>query len=96
MTTATAATALRSRYGWTEYDRYIGTCRSCKTTFAVRVANGLFATERRICPECGDWTTVTQVIGNVSTVKDCDARCLNAKRSSCECSCGGANHGGGY
>lgn len=23
----------------------------------------------------------------------CDARCLNAKGRSCECSCGGANHG---
>lgn len=25
----------------------------------------------------------------------CDARCLNAKGHSCECSCGGANHGKG-
>lgn len=26
----------------------------------------------------------------------CDARCMNARRSSCECSCGGANHGGAH
>lgn len=25
----------------------------------------------------------------------CDARCLNAKRGDCECSCGGKNHGAG-
>jgi len=25
----------------------------------------------------------------------CDARCMNAKGTSCECSCGGANHGAG-
>lgn len=25
----------------------------------------------------------------------CDARCLNAKGNSCECSCGGKNHGAG-
>lgn len=25
----------------------------------------------------------------------CDARCVNATGSNCECECGGVNHGGG-
>lgn len=37
------------------------------------------------------WTTVQ---GRQNDEVRCDARCMNARRSSCECSCGGANHGG--
>ncbi|MFI0900497.1 hypothetical protein [Streptomyces sp. NPDC020983] len=28
--------------------------------------------------------------------KACDGRCTNAKRATCDCSCGGANHGAAY
>lgn len=28
--------------------------------------------------------------------KECNAKCMNAMRPSCDCSCGGDNHGGGH
>jgi hypothetical protein len=28
--------------------------------------------------------------------KACDGRCTSAKRASCDCSCGGANHGSSF
>lgn len=82
--------------GWTEYNRYLGTCKNCKHTFAVMVENPIFPDERRRCPNCTAWTKVERVFGRKSVAKKCDARCLNAKRSSCECSCAGANHGKGW
>lgn len=96
MTTMTAAQPTGTSCGWTGYDRYLGTCKGCKTTFAVTIPGGTFAKEVRRCPTCNKLTAVEQVFGAVSATKDCDARCINAKRSSCECSCGGANHGGGH
>lgn len=91
-----AATPTQTRYGWTEYDRFIGTCKACKTTFAVTVTSPTFGREIRRCPKCDTRTAVEQVFGSVSEGKRCDARCVNAKRSSCECQCGGRNHGGGH
>lgn len=91
----TEARAVRESCDWVEYDRYIGTCRNCKHTFAMTVENPLFHDERRRCPICTAWTKVEQVFGRRSEGKKCDARCLNAKRSSCECSCAGKHHGGG-
>jgi hypothetical protein len=37
-----------------------------------------------------------RVRGTFSEVHNCDSRCLNAKGTSCTCSCGGANHGRGH
>ena len=38
---------------------------------------------------------VTRIIryNEAGTKHKCDARCVNAKRGDCECSCGGVNHG---
>lgn len=94
-TAVVEATALRTMGGWTDFDRFIGTCKACKTTFAVTIPGSLFGKEVRPCPSCATVTAVSQVFGAVSEGKRCDARCLNAKRSSCECQCGGKNHGGG-
>lgn len=36
------------------------------------------------------------VIGRIKENHKCDARCLNSKGHSCECACGGKNHGAGH
>lgn len=46
--------------------------------------------------KCGAWVTVRRVDGKVSEKHVCGARCLNSTGPSCECSCGGANHGRGF
>lgn len=37
-----------------------------------------------------------EIEGTFSDVHTCDARCMSAKGPNCDCSCGGANHGGAY
>jgi len=44
---------------------------------------------------CGSYASGVPIAG-VSSSHVCDARCMNAIGPNCECSCGGANHGGGY
>lgn len=85
------ATALRTIGGWVEYDRCIGTCKACKTTFAVTDTT-VWRKIIRPCPTCSTQTALDRVSG-VKSDKKCDARCQNAKRGECECSCGGENHG---
>jgi hypothetical protein len=56
------------------------------------VATGDFAVT---CPRCNVARTVTQVRGIYNPKIRCNAKCLEARGFSCECSCGGANHGAG-
>lgn len=42
---------------------------------------------------CGKTFTLMPVAGIVSPDHKCDARCESARGHSCECACGGANHG---
>lgn len=46
----------------------------------------------RTCPACAREQTFHQIKG-VRTETPCGAKCLASKGPSCECSCGGANHG---
>ena len=47
------------------------------------------------CPRCSKQVLLESVAG-VKSEKKCGARCLNATGPSCDCSCGGANHGGNH
>ncbi len=49
----------------------------------------------RIC-ECGLSQAGERVFGKLSTVKQCDARCMGSTSGKCECSCEGVNHGGSH
>ena len=43
------------------------------------------------------WPIVWRPVnGSYSQVHVCDARCMNATGTNCECSCGGENHGRGH
>jgi hypothetical protein len=91
----TEATPVNNVGGWTGFDRFIGTCKGCKTTVVATIADEPLNDTVRPCPSCGKNVTIERVFGSVKDSKKCDARCWNAKRSDCECSCGGKNHGGG-
>lgn len=41
------------------------------------------------------WLTANEIKGTVTDCP-CDGRCTSARGHSCECSCGGANHGSDY
>ncbi|SRR6266487_520556 len=58
-----------------------------------RVTDGEQKTMHHIlCPLCGRIGNAHVVKGTV-TQKKCDASCQSAKGSTCNCSCGGENHG---
>ena len=78
---------------WT--GRALGKCKSCKAVIREESSFwDLGGSTKRTCP-CGATVTVKAVIGTTST-KECDARCMGAVGPSCDCSCGGANHGAGH
>ena len=45
---------------------------------------------------CGHKRLAHRVFGKLNLGVKCDARCTHAKGISCECSCGGKNHGQDY
>jgi len=44
---------------------------------------------------CGKYAMASTVIGKYVPGKSCDGRCLSGTGRTCECSCGGKNHGAG-
>lgn len=49
------------------------------------------------CPKCGHKAPKYAVVkGRYNPDHRCDPRCENAVGPSCDCSCGGKNHGRGY
>jgi hypothetical protein len=49
-----------------------------------------------ICTDHNRYLKPEAVRGVVNVDKTCDGRCMAATRASCECSCGGANHGANW
>jgi hypothetical protein len=48
------------------------------------------------CPEHGGYLKANPVNGHFNEKVPCNAACVAAKGSDCECGCGGANHGAAY
>ncbi len=71
---------------WDSFSRMVGDPIDFVTTF-----------DREASVWTHDYRPVTRVISRKSNPSNhkCDARCMNAKGSNCECSCGGDNHGAG-
>jgi hypothetical protein len=88
--------------------RILFRCKSCKHSFAYdylvheqgmyRLADTFLATLRSdsVCPSChSKAVTSGEVVGNV-THKHCNELCEFATGLTCNCSCGGKNHGKAY
>ena len=48
------------------------------------------------CPTCGHECKAAMVDAHYVPDQKCGGKCVNAIGPSCECSCGGKNHGAGY
>ncbi len=48
------------------------------------------------CPSCGRKMVYGALMARVSANVPCDARCTGARGHTCDCSCGGKNHGAGW
>jgi hypothetical protein len=49
--------------------------------------------ESGLCSKCGGLMQPGILKGRLNPEHVCDARCTGARGASCDCSCGGANHG---
>lgn len=92
--------------------RYTAKCKSCNavTSTAVDHAAGNFGAmfvDRKgecgvigdyaiRCSSCGKARRAFGVFGKFSSKHKCGAKCLASKGPTCECSCGGKNHGASY
>lgn len=45
---------------------------------------------------CGKRLYLKRVVGKTNTAIECDARCMSAIGHTCECACGGLNHGASH
>lgn len=61
-----------------------------------RASRFVFASEDMCCPRCGKESWNAKKIDGFATATRCDARCSDAKGHTCECACGGKNHGKGF
>lgn len=51
-------------------------------------------TKNGLCQSCGKLMSSGKLKGSFNSEVACNAKCINARGHSCECSCGGENHGG--
>lgn len=95
-----------------EPTRFLGKCIACKRpisvlmTAEVRVGARQYAEGDAACHVysnglvyvscCGRERVLKRVRGVYSEKHKCDARCTHSKGPSCECSCGGKNHGAAH
>lgn len=84
--------------------RMVGKCRACGGGVQTQTvwtggmyfhADGKDHNRRAVCA-CGAVVAVRPVVGKHNASIKCDARCEHATGGSCECACGGANHGAGH
>jgi hypothetical protein len=64
---------------------YLGSCSGCKATVKT--------TERFVQHSCGAWITNYRPIKAKTTDHECGLKCTSALGPSCDCTCGGENHG---
>jgi hypothetical protein len=67
----------------------LGRCSAKGCKHSTRSESGAFSAE---CPEHGRYRLENVIAYEVPEIK-CGASCRNAVGPSCDCSCGGANHG---
>jgi hypothetical protein len=49
-----------------------------------------------VCPQCGHKMEFSFLVATMRPGVACDARCTGARGHTCDCSCGGKNHGAGW
>ena len=79
--------------------RYAFRCYECSRKFSALATPGAFSAKNGAapvdadCPNCGTSVRGIRIKGILRPNKKCDARCTSAAGFTCECSCGGLNHG---
>jgi hypothetical protein len=72
---------------------FLGKCGSCVRPVRAEDEAETRDHVSRPCPDCGQAVKVERLYGTVSEMS-CNALCEGAGGPSCDCACGGVNHGG--
>lgn len=75
--------------------RFLGQCRPCVLPLHIEDNQAVGDTKRAICPECAAIVVIERLYG-VTSDASCNGACMTAVGPTCECGCGGANHGKAY
>ncbi len=76
---------------------YIASCKRCGDRKRFEVRDGLaIRCNCQVTNGHARRPRVEPVRGTVKPDHKCDGRCLHAIGGSCECACGGKNHGAGH
>jgi hypothetical protein len=75
--------------------RFLGRCRACKRALRRDVAQTFLGSKLVTCP-CGKAVRLQRVFGAYQPDVTCGTKCTSAVGPTCDCSCGGANHGGDH
>lgn len=79
--------------------RYFGKCRAagCKTRIVANINTNNYSREiaQHLCPTHPSTLAIawSPLKGTVNRDKECNGRCMASKGPSCDCACGGDNHG---
>lgn len=77
---------------------WMASCRRCNTVTRVK-ADSEWMRPIRNCPSCSRELRrehIKPLYGHIAPSVSCGPKCRNATGPSCDCSCGGANHGDNY
>lgn len=67
--------------------------RTGEWVFFTPEIRAVWTAHNLVCPEHNALMEGKTLNGTYNPDKTCDGRCMNAKRASCDCFCGGENHG---
>jgi hypothetical protein len=80
----------------TSTNLYLGTCKPCDRPYRIDLGERAVQQYQQVaCPGCGNAMNVER-LASVFTEESCDPRCMGATGPSCQCACGGENHGAAW
>lgn len=77
----------------TPTDRFVGRCVDCDRPVSAPLPDYHADLVTVACPDCDRPVSAERIYGTVTGMA-CDPRCEGATGTSCDCGCGGKNHGG--
>jgi hypothetical protein len=80
----------------TSTNLYLGSCKTCERPYRIDLGERAVQQYQQVtCPGCGNAMNVER-LASVFTEESCDPRCMGATGPSCQCACGGENHGAAW
>lgn len=79
---------------WTEQESWndLAATHTCRMAYLIAHPSSGGTPAGSVCAP-GNHYVIRRIKGHYNPDRACDARCTGAKGATCDCSCGGTNHG---